>query len=381
MLYLEIQRGKAEMPKWSSRYRELGATASCSIRAGMHMANCGQRESEHRRNCIIGDSWFASVKTAEAIHEGGHEWIGIIKTSHSLFPKKELEEKLKTWPGGMSLVLQATTAKGVKLVAVGYKYNSSKVLCFVATKNAGSTLPGEPYRARFIDDFQNLLSRPVDRPEIISTYFNRSNAIDKHNQARQFELKLEKHWRTQNAWFRLVTTIIGITVTDCWKGYKYALRDEDMTVRDFADHLGYELLHNNFTAATSVCAKILSPIVSPTRRSPRILQKQAASSSGGASKENLIVEITEAAVSPLTKSTASKDLMWLKLVELHQHVQQERTEATGRKIRRHCHYCKAKTGWYCKTCKVYCCPEIKNCKQPRNCYEEHVLEAHPSFKK
>jgi hypothetical protein len=54
-------------------------------------------------------------------------------------------------------------------------------LCFVATKNSGSTLPREPYQARFIDDFQSLLSRPVDQPEIISAYFNRSNGIDKHN--------------------------------------------------------------------------------------------------------------------------------------------------------------------------------------------------------
>jgi len=32
----------------------------------MPMGNCGQRESEHRRNCMVGDSWFLSVKTAEA---------------------------------------------------------------------------------------------------------------------------------------------------------------------------------------------------------------------------------------------------------------------------------------------------------------------------
>jgi hypothetical protein len=30
--------------------------------------------------------------------------------------------------------------------------------------------------------------------------------------------------------------------------------------------------------------------------------------------------------------------------------------------------------------KVYCCPEMKSSKQPRNCYKEHILEAHPSFK-
>jgi hypothetical protein len=53
----------------------------------------------------------------------------VVKTSHSLFPKKVPEDKLKTGPGGMNLALEATTSKGVRLIAVGYKYNSSKVLC------------------------------------------------------------------------------------------------------------------------------------------------------------------------------------------------------------------------------------------------------------
>ena len=96
----------------------------------------------------------------------------------------------------------------------------------------------------------------------------------------------------------------------------------------------------------------------------------------------MVVEVTEATVSPLTKSTSFRvhaDFMWAKMKELHQHVQQDSKEATWRKIRRHCAYCKFNTGWYCKTCKVYCCPEMKSGKQPRNCYKEHILEAHPSF--
>jgi hypothetical protein len=48
MLYLEIQQGNTEMLIWSARYRELGATASCTLRATVEMANCGQKESEHR---------------------------------------------------------------------------------------------------------------------------------------------------------------------------------------------------------------------------------------------------------------------------------------------------------------------------------------------
>ena len=34
---------------------------------------------------------------------------------------------------------------------------------------------------------------------------------------RQFELKLEKKWLIENPYFRLVTTLIGISVTDTWK--------------------------------------------------------------------------------------------------------------------------------------------------------------------
>jgi hypothetical protein len=122
----------------------------------------------------------------------------------------------------MSLLMEATTSKGVKLLSISYKYNLSTVLCLVATKNAGSTMLGEPYRAWFADDYDNWLSRPVDHPEIISIYIQKSNGIGKNKKDCHFELRLEKHWRTQNAWFRLVTTIIVICVMDEWKGYPYA---------------------------------------------------------------------------------------------------------------------------------------------------------------
>ncbi len=101
------------MPKWSNQYRELGATTSCSVRATTKMTNCCQKIDEHRQNLILADSWFSSIKTAaEAIHESGHEWIGIVITSHSLFPQQVLEDNLKTWPGGMNLTLEAMTSKG-----------------------------------------------------------------------------------------------------------------------------------------------------------------------------------------------------------------------------------------------------------------------------
>ena len=69
---------------------------------------------------------------------------------------------------------------------------------------------------RYTDSFGNICTRYVDRPQVISNFFAGSNVIDTHNQLRQDSLKLEKKWITQNPWFRLATTLIGITVTDAF---------------------------------------------------------------------------------------------------------------------------------------------------------------------
>jgi hypothetical protein len=41
------------------------------------------------------------------------------------------------------------------------KYNSSKVLLFIEAKKAGSILMDDPYQVRFVDDYESLISRPV----------------------------------------------------------------------------------------------------------------------------------------------------------------------------------------------------------------------------
>jgi hypothetical protein len=60
----------------------------------------------------------------------------------------------------------------------------------------------------------------------------------------------------KNAWFRLVTTIVGICVTDAWKGYWYAFclskRDEELPVHELADRLAHEMIQNNFPKDDSI---------------------------------------------------------------------------------------------------------------------------------
>ena len=66
-----------------------------------------------------------------------------------------LEKLMKDWPGGSYLVLEINPRfPGERpLLSIGYKYNSRKVLGFIATEVAGSTEPGDPYLSLFPDIF------------------------------------------------------------------------------------------------------------------------------------------------------------------------------------------------------------------------------------
>jgi hypothetical protein len=90
-------------------------------------------------------------------------------------------------------------------------------LKFVATTDAGSTKAGTPYDMRSIDAYSSVCVRKVQSPAMLSTFFNDSNCVDSHNHVRQYELAIENKWLTQDPFFRLHTTLTGMTVTDVWK--------------------------------------------------------------------------------------------------------------------------------------------------------------------
>ena len=106
-----------------------------------------------------------------------------------------------------------TVIEGVSLVAVGYKYNRKKVICFCMTKGAGATTPGTAYIAKFTDGEGLIASREVGRFVAASRYFGYSDRIDMHNNRRQYELGLEKKWVTQDPWFRHHSERAGVPNT------------------------------------------------------------------------------------------------------------------------------------------------------------------------
>ena len=85
----------------------------------------------------------------------------------------------------------------------------------------------------------------------MTRFFYYSPKIDNHNQMRQGELALEEAWVTQNCWFRLYTTLIGMEVTDMHLAVRHAAAHaseyKSLTIKKFADILSYDLIFNSAT--------------------------------------------------------------------------------------------------------------------------------------
>ena len=108
------------------------------------------------KKVVKGDAWFGSVKAAAALSNEGIEAVLQVKTGHSLYPKKFIDDTLKGCPGGVHIVLKETHPNGATLVCIGYRYSSRKTLFFVMTENAGRTIPGKPYEMKFVDKYGNV---------------------------------------------------------------------------------------------------------------------------------------------------------------------------------------------------------------------------------
>jgi hypothetical protein len=201
------------------------------------------------RHLFLGDAWFSSVDLAVlARKEHDVNYVGVVKTNSSRFPKAYLQETMKDWPSG-SYLNMSTIVDGVQLMATGYKYCSRKALLFLWNVGSGHTEAGREYKATWRDHNGNGCCRGVHRPSVVANYFEKSNAIDVSNQMRQYELRLEKVWGTHDGYFRLLTSLFGCNVIDTWRAYRFHLqhqhRHNEIGLMTFIDLLAHDMLHND----------------------------------------------------------------------------------------------------------------------------------------
>jgi hypothetical protein len=365
---LEIQRGAK--PMQNAKYsKEHGCTSGCSLRlvdASDQPIEPGQKRG------MKGDSWFGHTHLADNLGTQGIHTVLQIKTGHALFPEKFLDEELAEAPGGFWITMAGKGPRGTSLLAIGYKYNSRRVLKFVATTDAGSKKAGTPYYMRFTDAYINVYVRKVQRPTIISTFFNDSNCVDSHNHVRQYELALEKKWLTQDPFFCLHTTLTGMMVADAWK-----LASFHKLISNANDKEGKPVISKQKFSGKLSCQLINLDVRLPSLESVMALPSSISS-----------VGTQSSPASPETSNDGGYDCgiyTDARGVFHRPRLLPLKTKKSGKKHRRECHcqWCKEKHGLHkCTVCICYecnkplCMPTRNN--GGRNCFALHVRNCGPA---
>ena len=102
---------------------------------------------------------------------------------------------------------------GIDLFLLAYAFSNTDVTYMVSS--SGTTIAHTTmYKSNFTDEYGNTTFKEILRPSVAHFLYELLPLIDNHNKDRQSLLALEDCWPTKSAWFRLVTTLVGMTVTD-----------------------------------------------------------------------------------------------------------------------------------------------------------------------
>ena len=63
------------------------------------------------------------------------------------------------------------------LIAIGYKYNSRKVVSLIVIDNTGITKSVLPYLSKYLDQFSNISVHPISCPLFMYKFFGYVNEV------------------------------------------------------------------------------------------------------------------------------------------------------------------------------------------------------------
>jgi hypothetical protein len=388
MLALEIQEGKFPMRE-KPHCDRLGATAACTTRLMELVADCGQSETElkSKPDKGLGDSWFGSVTAIVEAAKNGQELIGGVKTNFSKSPKKAMEEFMENCPSGSYYVAVCNVPDkvDVKIIFVSYKYNARKVLHFVMTDGAGSTVPdpNRAYIACFPDEFGNLAARKVPRPACLSDYFEKSNVVDVHNQMRQGILGLEDKWVSQCGFFRVMCSIFGMCVIDTKEAMRHGLAWSHPLAKASVKRVAGDIADDIFRRMK------LTDETHPSRTLPALSVEISTIASDVSEASSATGRISPMGASVASSAaTSSSSCSWIVAMppevgapgvpewyrEKHKQAETiEWTENKERKLRKRCDRCQTRGLLYCVQCRRYFCKDGSISRRAKGSMDEPKL--------
>ena len=230
IIFVEPCMGKDTHPNLEY-FEEWGHTTATTLRI--------TKPWQGTNRVVGGDSWFSSVKTAQALRGVGLHYVGDVKTAHRRFPKKALQQAVGEERGDWSTMTSTIDVNGSEetIFAVGHRRHG-KVHSYVFT--AGVTLKGKVHPPRLflscvcgthlcndacaqpycwtVDDEDGLGSVMVERktPRVLNDYTLAQPGVDRHNRYRQRLLAMEKRMVTNSFAFRYFTTLLGMVFTNAF---------------------------------------------------------------------------------------------------------------------------------------------------------------------
>ena len=253
-LNLEIQEGAEahELHEWHDEY---GHTAACSLRLLKPFFK-GPRRTEdpwfkgpdQPTRAYYGDSWFMGVNAAEAIFLESGKVIypfGDVKTNTSRFPTDELKAACGPESGDWATFttkLHLADSSYLDVFALAHR-RGSDVHTYLSTH--GLTTRGAPQRHKDDDleaDTGHLIARKC--PSVLNDATMAQPKIDRGNRRRQYDLAMEKRFRTEGFPFRLFTTILGMCVTDTFYLDRY-FNKTNFEWDSACKQMAWALMYNN----------------------------------------------------------------------------------------------------------------------------------------
>ena len=77
------------------------------------------------------------------------------------------------------------------------------------------------------DEWVNTNARQTDQADIIHFLYEYLPIIDEHTKQKKRDLVLEKGWLSKNVWFCLICTIVGMSVADMHRRYRFSAIEVD----------------------------------------------------------------------------------------------------------------------------------------------------------
>ena len=203
---------------------------------------------------VVGDSWFGSCQTVEELLENGLYSVMCVKTAHSGYPKEKVREACKERGDKVFLAVDVTMDDGVRekrIYAAGHV--DKKPLHVVAS--CGLSKPGKPkirHRYYLQDGKVKHKKYVLEQPEMLATYRNHFNAVDRFNRYATGPKNLTEVWDTKDVFTRVFAQLVSFIEVNGFLAYRahhFFGSGKEITRQEWREALSSQLIANPYTLA------------------------------------------------------------------------------------------------------------------------------------